>query len=155
MSDQPAIPELPHRSYLPEIPRIPSPPTVPEVSGRRAADPGPPDDLGAVETSDLFRILAEAIDREQVVAVHFGGETDVRRICPDRSGIDVHDQFQVEAFQLSGPSASDTGTNHWKCFHLRDLEVVGVEPEGWRIGPRATTAGSCFHHVVHPTPGTQ
>lgn len=116
---------------------------------------GPPDDAGAIEGSDLFRALAEAIDRELVVLVRFRDEAEPRRICPDRIGIDVHDQYQVEAFQVSGPSASGATTDAWKCFHLHDLALVGAEQEGWRLGPRASTAGSCFHQVVHPVPGTQ
>jgi hypothetical protein len=129
---------------------------MPDKTARRAAagNPGPPDDANATEGTTLFAALVEAIDRELVLLVRFRGETESRRICPDRIGIDAHDQYQVEAFQLGGPSASDTGTDQWKCFHLRDLELVGTEAEGWKLGPRATAAGRCFHQVVYPVPGT-
>lgn len=128
------------------------PPPIPP-SEREAF--GPPDDPSAIEGSALYRALVEAIDREEVLRVRFRNEREPRRICPDRIGIDAHDQYQIEAFQLSGPSASGEGSGHWKCFHLHDLALVGRERDGWWIGPRATTAGRCFQLVVHPVPGTQ
>jgi hypothetical protein len=118
-------------------------------------DPGPPDDPDAIERSETFRLLVDAIDRRLVVVVRFDGDAEPRRICPDRIGIDPHDQYQVEAFQLSGPSASGTGREEWKCFHLRRLEVVGTEADGWMAGPRETARSRCFEQVVHPAPGTE
>src|SRR4051812_17467520 len=108
-------------------------------------DPGPPDDAGTIESSSLYRALVEAIDRGEVLLVRFKDETEPRQICPDRIGIDVHDQYQLEAFQLSGPSESGAGTEAWKCFHLHDLVLVETASSGWHLGERASTAGTCFH----------
>jgi hypothetical protein len=136
--------------------------TLPDQPRRQGApargtgdDPGPPDEPDAIERSETFRVLADAIDRQLVVVTRYGDEPEPRRICPDRIGIDPHDQYQVEAFQLSGPSASGTGTESWKCFHLHRLEIVGTETEGWATGPRESARSRCFAHVVHPTPGTE
>ena len=122
-------------------------------SGSR--DPGPPDDPGEIESSETYRLLTDAIDRQLVLLVRFEDETAPRRVCPDRIGIDPHDQYQVEAFQLSGPSESNTGTDAWKCFHLHSLQVMGVEEEGWALGPRETARSHCFEQVVYPAPGTE
>ena len=114
----------------------------------------PPDDPARIESSEVYRLLAEAIDDRLVVVAHYKGGA-ARRLCPDRIGIDDDDQYQVEAFQLSGPSSRGSGEGQWKCFHLHNLEVMGTETEGWVDSPRASTASNCFHLVVHPTPGTQ
>lgn len=128
----------------------------PDLAGLTSGhEVGPPDDPDAIEGSELYRLLIQAIDGQQVLAIRYEGEAETRRVCPDRIGIDPHDQYQVEAFQLSGPSASGAGAHEWKCFHLSRIEIVGVEDKGWVAGPRETARSHCFDQVVHPAPGTE
>jgi hypothetical protein len=162
MIEHSTIPSRPEIPRAPQFPRIPTTSPVGHGTGVEAGSigddpevPDRPDDAGEIESSEIFRTLVRAIDGEQVVLVRFKGEPEPRRICPDRIGIDVHDQYQVEAFQLSGPSESMSGVQQWKCFHLHDLEFVGIQDTGWVDGPRTSTAGHCFHQVVYPVPGTQ
>src|SRR3954470_13099892 len=108
----------------------------PRLRENGSRDPGPPDDFGRIEASETFRTLVDAINQQTVLLVRFKAETEPRVICPDRIGIHPHDQYQVEAFQLRGPSSRGERIFAWKCFHLHDLKIVGTEPEGWTIGPR-------------------
>src|SRR4051794_10929848 len=80
---------------LPGLPRAPRLSGLPPMGSGDA--PGPPDDPDAIERSETFRLLVDAIDRRLVVLARYDVEPEPRRLCPDRIGIDPHDQYQVEA----------------------------------------------------------
>ena len=120
----------------------------------QGADPGPLDLSEQIEASETFSTLTEAIDHGLVVLARYATDTEPRSLCPERIGIDNQGHYQVEAFQISGPSTSGLDGQGWRCFHLSQLMILATREDGWISGPRDTARSSCFHLIVHPVPGT-